>query len=77
MKSMEQIKTEQKQALLKLIEFAGSNVRLANELGYTRSTVTEWIKRGRISATAALKAEKITDGYIKKEELRPDVIDWN
>ncbi len=77
MKSMEQIKTEQKQALLKLIEFAGSNVRLANELGYTRSTVTEWIKRGRISATAALKAEQITDGYIKKEELRPDVIDWN
>lgn len=76
MKSMAQIKIEQKRALLKLIEFAGSNVRLANELGYTRSAVTEWVKRGRISASAAIKAERHTNGHVTKEELRPDVTEW-
>ena len=76
MKSMQQIKQEQKEALDKLVEFAGGQSRLARGLGTSPQTVYGWVVRGRISAFMAIVAEEETNGYITKEELRPDVDTW-
>ena len=76
MKSFEVIKQEQAAALLKLIKFAGGQSRLARGLGVSRQVVNEWVKRGRISAMMAIEAEKETNGYVTKGELRPDVENW-
>lgn len=76
MLSGEQIKNQQKDQLAKLISWIGTRARLANELGESKQTVYAWVKRGRISANAAILVEKKTDGLFKKEDLRPDVIKW-
>ena len=76
MKSFEQIKQEQASELMRLIEFAGSQARLARALDVSPQVVQNWVKRGRISATCAIDAEQQTNGFITKEELRPDVENW-
>lgn len=77
MLSGEQIKNQQQEQLSKLIEWVGTRARLANELGESKQTVYFWVKRGRISARAAVLVEKKTQGLFKKEDLRPDVIKWS
>jgi len=76
MLSGEDIKNKQKDQLAKLISWVGTRARLANELGESKQTVYAWIMRGRISARAAILVEKKTNGLFKKEDLRPDVVDW-
>jgi DNA-binding transcriptional regulator YdaS (Cro superfamily) len=76
MKSYEQIKQEQASELMRLIKFAGSQSRLARALDVSPQVVQNWVKRGRISATAAIEAEEQTNGFITKEDLRPDVDSW-
>lgn len=76
MKSMKQCKLEQAANLARLVEYAGNQTRLAQHLGVTVQAVNGWIARGRISATCAREAEKLTNGLITKEELRPDVTVW-
>lgn len=76
MKSYEEIKSEQAANLLRLVEFAGSQSRLARELDVSPQVVQNWIKRGRISATCAIDVERVTKGRFTKEELRPDVQTW-
>lgn len=76
MLSMEQIRQQQKDQLSKLLEWVGSQKRLADELGESKQTVHNWIKRGRISATAAILVEEKTAGLFKKSDLRPDVVEW-
>lgn len=76
MKSYKQIKQEQAAELIRLIEFAGSQSRLARALNVSPQVVQNWVKRGRISATCAINAERETNGFITKEELRPDVESW-
>jgi DNA-binding transcriptional regulator YdaS (Cro superfamily) len=77
MKSYEQIKQEQASELMRLIKFAGSQSRLARALDVSPQVVQNWVKRGRISATCAIEAEEQTNGFITKEELRPDVDSWS
>lgn len=77
MKSIaEQIKDIESAQLDMLIEHVGGQSELARFLGVTRQSVYEWKKRGRISATAAIQAEKLTNGTFKKEDLRPAVTQW-
>jgi len=76
MKPYEIIQQEQADNLMRLIKYAGSRSRLANALNVHRQCVYDWVKRGRISATCAREAEKITNGFITKEDLRPDVDKW-
>lgn len=71
-----QIKQMQAEALIKLIKYAGNQSRLARALNVHRQTVSDWVKRGRISAVCAIEAEKITGGEITKQDLRPDVDKW-
>lgn len=76
MLSFTEVTQRQKDNLYKLIAWVGSQSRLAKQLGVSRQTVNNWISRGRISATAAIEVERKTDGLFKKEDLRPDVVQW-
>ena len=51
---------------------------MAVAAGVERQTVYNWFRRGRVSATAALRLERdiLVDGVINKEEMRPDVKEW-
>jgi len=77
MKSASDIKQQQADELMKLLAWIGSRKRLADECGVTPQAVYEWVKRGRISAKAATTVHFKTDGYFKREELRPDVVKWD
>jgi DNA-binding transcriptional regulator YdaS (Cro superfamily) len=62
--------------LNKAVEYFGSQKNLAIATGATKQTVNNWIKRGKISATAAIEVERLTKGEITKQKLRPDVVAW-
>ena len=76
----EDIKKKQKEALGALWAAYGYvKADIARDLGCTRGTVGDYFRRGRISATAAIKIEKMQrakDAGITKEMLRPDVKEW-
>lgn len=77
MKSIaEQIKEMEQRKLTELVEHVGGQASLARFLGVSRQSVNEWVSRGRISATAAIEVEKLTNGLFKKEDLRPAVTQW-
>lgn len=76
MKSIAIIKQQQQEQLNKLIEWVGSQTRLADELGVTKQTVHNWLSRGRISAVCATLVEEKTAGLFKRTDLRPDVVVW-
>ena len=73
------IQEQQKMALgvlWKCFEFNKSKMAFA--AGVKRQTVYNWFRRGRISATAAIKLERhiLVEGVITKEQMRPDVAEW-
>ena len=77
MKSIaEQIKEMEQRKLSELVEYVGGQASLARFLGVSRQAVNEWVSRGRISATASIEVEKLTNGLFKKEDLRPAVTQW-
>ena len=77
MKSIaEQIKEMEQRKLTELVEYVGGQASLARFLGVSRQSVNEWVSRGRISATAAIEVDKLTNGLFKKEDLRPAVTQW-
>ena len=76
MKSAQQVKQQQATQLMKLLTWVGSRKRLADECGVTPQAVYEWVQRGRIAAKAATIVHRKTDGFFKREDLRPDVTDW-
>ncbi len=72
----EQILDAEIEQLDKLIEYVGGQKNLADFLDVSKQTVWNWVLRGRISATAALKVEELTNGKFKASEMRPDVKQW-
>ena len=76
MLSMREIKKKQFEELNRVIEFFGTATRLADAIGVTKSAVSQWVIRGKISATMAIEVERVTNGEFKKENLRPDVTQW-
>ena len=72
----EQIEKQQREYLDRLIAEFGSKYALAKILETSPQNVQYWDNRGRISATAAKRAEFATAGKITKEDLRPDVLKW-
>jgi hypothetical protein len=68
------IKKQQHYHLYLLLTLAVTKYRMAQRLGVSQQVVQGWFLRGRISATAAIKAEAVYG--IKKEDLRPDVTNW-
>lgn len=59
------------EAILKI----GTQSRLANAIGVAPQVVHNWIVRGRVPAEHCPTIEKVTDGCVRCESLRPDV-DW-
>ena len=73
----EAIKSQQKYQLFRLLDiFEGNQSAMAKRLCVSRQAVNNWFARGRISKRGAKKAEIITKGAIKKQDLRPDVLEW-
>lgn len=58
--------------------FDFNKTRMAEACGVNRQTVYQWFRRGKISATAAIKLEnhEKVKGVITKEQMRPDVNEW-
>lgn len=57
-------------------KLVGSQVALAHELGVTKAAVAQWKLEGRkVPAKHCPVIERITDGKVRCEDLRPD-IDW-
>ncbi|WP_434779023.1 transcriptional regulator [Neisseria sp. Ec49-e6-T10] len=60
--------------LKKAISYFGTQVELGRKLGVTKSAVTSWKKkRNQIPAHIAVSIEKITDGAVSREDVRPDL----
>ena len=76
MKSFEEIKQQQAKELIAVIKYAGSQVKLARACGVSRQVVNEWVKVGRISEFGATTIDRVTSGYFRREEMRPDVVVW-
>ena len=76
MKSIMEIKEQQISELKALIDWAGNQTRLAHYLNIAPQVVSNWVARGRISASMAIEVEKVTNGAFTKRQLRPDVINW-
>ena len=76
MKSSAQIKQQQAKELIAVIKYAGSQVKLARACGVSRQVVNEWVKVGRISEFGATTIDRVTSGYFRREEMRPDVVVW-
>lgn len=59
--------------ILEAILILGSATKLADALGITSATVSNWKKNKALpSYMNAMKIEKLTEGQIKKTDLRPD-----
>jgi DNA-binding transcriptional regulator YdaS (Cro superfamily) len=77
MKSVvEQVAEVERHMLHSAIAWAGSQANLSRFLDVSPQTVLQWIERGRISATAAVKLEEVSKGMFKADEMRPDVVTW-
>lgn len=70
------IKEQQQQQLIELLKWFGNQSVLAKKMNVSKQAVHNWVARGRISAKCAIKAETITKGAFTKEQLRPDVLEW-
>ena len=64
---------KQLNALKRAIRLAGGQQALAYSIGSSQSTVSTWIKRGRIGANYALKVDRALDGQVSAHDLRPDL----
>lgn len=61
----------------KAVELCGSQKKLAQKLGVTQQLISYAIQgKRRLSVINAIKIEKVTNGEVKRKEIRPD-IDWN
>lgn len=58
-----------------LARYHGQYAELARELGTTRQVVRKWDARGYVSSPAAFMLDNL--GLAKREELRPDVVNWH
>lgn len=77
--NQEQIEQAQIDALGKIWElFQFKKADIAKACNVNASTVSQWYKRGRISATGAIMLERHPNiaGKLTKEDMRPDVDRW-
>ena len=76
-RTKQEIKFAQIAALRKLCKYFSYNrTMMAEKLGVERNAVYQWFHRGRISSESAIVAEDVTNGYVTKQQLRPDVEMW-
>ncbi|MEY2666377.1 MAG: hypothetical protein RLZZ384_548 [Pseudomonadota bacterium] len=57
----------------KIIEFFGTQYRLAKALNIKPQNVTQWIAANQIPLKQAINIEKASNGKITREQIRPDI----
>jgi DNA-binding transcriptional regulator YdaS (Cro superfamily) len=57
----------------KAIELAGSQQRLADKIGVTQRSVSTWLHDRIIPINRAIQIERVTQGTVTREDLRPDI----
>lgn len=57
----------------KIIEFFGTQYKLAKALEIKPQNVTQWIAANKIPLKQAIKIEKASNGKITRAEIRPDI----
>lgn len=73
---MNKKETYNMEAIKKASEICGSMSKLALSIGANYGSVFKWMHgKATPSPLYCMKIEKITDGQVKKEEIRPD-FDW-
>lgn len=55
------------------IDHFGSKAALARALGVEPMTVRQWQVRNRVPIERAIEIERVTQGAVTREDLRPDV----
>lgn len=63
-------------ALKDACDHLGSQAALAFALGIRAPSLAEWIRAGRCPLERAPEIERVTEGRVRCEALRPDV-DWH
>lgn len=63
------------EALKHAIKVAGSQSALASALNLAPQVVSNWGRRGNVPADYCPSIERVTNGAVRCEDLRPDV-DW-
>ena len=53
----------------RLIEYFGSQYKIAKELKVSRAYVCQWFAAGKVPALMAVKIEKITGGELRAVDL--------
>jgi DNA-binding transcriptional regulator YdaS (Cro superfamily) len=56
------------------IAIAGSQSKLADAIGVTQQTISNWLKGGAIKAEHCSAMERFTQGAVTRVQLRPN--DW-
>jgi DNA-binding transcriptional regulator YdaS (Cro superfamily) len=77
LKSGEDIKLQQRDQMVQLLEWIGSPKRLAATIGVTIEAVYAMKKRGCITKNGATIIHMASDGRFDRDEMRPDVIHWD
>lgn len=70
--------TQNREALENLLQyFNGNKAQMASTLGVSRNIVSTWFAKGRIGRKGAVAAGAIKAIPFTKEQLRPDVKNWD
>jgi len=56
----------------KVLDFFKTQDELAKALKVSQPSVAQWLKTG-VPVKRAVEIEQVTDGVIKREDLRPDI----
>jgi DNA-binding transcriptional regulator YdaS (Cro superfamily) len=59
----------------KIIKYFGSMKKMAAALDCHYQSIQYWDSQGRVPVTRAIQIEKITNGDIKRGDLRPDIFE--
>lgn len=59
--------------LQQAINIAGSQVALAKAIGCVPQVINNWLRRGRVPADRCIDIERVTNGKVTCEQLRPDL----
>jgi DNA-binding transcriptional regulator YdaS (Cro superfamily) len=60
-----------RKAIEQAIQSAGSQDKLALEIGVTQQAIAWWLRHGRLPAERVLEVERVTG--VSRHDLRPDI----
>lgn len=59
------------EAFKKVVQIVGSKAEIARQCGVTDQHIQKW--KSKVPAVHVVKLEKLTEGIVRREDLRPDV----